>query len=336
MTLYTLNSYSNIYINYTSIILGGKIGAPKKWDLGREHGRFTDLLKSIAKYHSAYAWEEANWDWRQNPWKVPGRKIARENTGLGIKSPLRGRPSHKNTDLIRSVQFSHSVVSNSSKCCGLHHSRPPCPSPPPELTQTHVRRVGDAMQPPHPLSSRSPPIGDAMQPPHPLSSRSPPIFSLSQHQGLSNESVLWIRWLTYWSFSLSISPSNEYSGLISFRMDWLDLLAVQETLKSLLQHHSSKASVLWCSPFFMVQLSHPYMTIGKTIALMRWSFVGKVMPVLFNMLSRLVMTFLPRSKCLLISWLQHLCSVYVCLAALVGELDLKWALITSSPKVCWW
>ena len=120
----------------------------------------------------------------------------------------------------------------------------------------------------------------------------------------SNESVLCIRGPKYWSFSFSISPSNEYSGLISFRMDWLDLLAVQGTLKCLLQHHSSKASNLWCSAFFIVQLSHPYMTIGKTIALTRQTFVGRVMSLLFNMLSRLVIVFLPRSKHLLISWLQ--------------------------------
>ena len=120
----------------------------------------------------------------------------------------------------------------------------------------------------------------------------------------SNESALHIRWPKYWSFSFSIHPSNEHSELISFRMDWLDLLAVQGTHKSLLQHHSSKAPILWCSVFFIVQLSHQYMTTGKTIALNRWTFVGKVMSLLFNMLSRLVITFLPRSKCLLISWLQ--------------------------------
>src|SRR5574337_742085 len=120
----------------------------------------------------------------------------------------------------------------------------------------------------------------------------------------SNESVLSIRWPKYWSFSFSINPSNEYSGLISFRMDWFDLLAVQGTLKSLPQHHSSKASVLQCSAFFMVQLSHPYMTIGKTIALTIWTFVGKVMSLPLNMLSRSVTAFLPRSKHLLISWLQ--------------------------------
>ena len=120
----------------------------------------------------------------------------------------------------------------------------------------------------------------------------------------SNESVLRIRWPKYWSFSFSISPSNEYSGLISFRMDWLDLLAVQGTLKSLLQHHSSKVSILWCSAFFTVQFSHPYITNRKTIGLTRWTFVGKVMSLLFNMLSRLVITFLPRSKRLLISRLQ--------------------------------
>ena len=125
----------------------------------------------------------------------------------------------------------------------------------------------------------------------------------------SNESVLHIRWPNYWSFSFNISPSSEYSGLISFRVDWLDLFTVQGTLKSLLQHQSSKASVLWHSAFFIVQLSHPYMTAGKTIALTRWPFVCKVISLLFNMLSRLVMTFLPRSKCLLISWLQSPCAV---------------------------
>ena len=119
----------------------------------------------------------------------------------------------------------------------------------------------------------------------------------------SSESVLPIRWPKYWSFSFSINPSNEYSGLISFRMDWLDLLAVQGTLKNHLQHHSSKASVLQCSAFFIVQLSYPYMTTGKTVALIRWTFVSKVMSLFFNMLSRLVIAFLPRSKRLLISWL---------------------------------
>ena len=123
-------------------------------------------------------------------------------------------------------------------------------------------------------------------------------------RAFSNESVLCIRWPKYWSFSFSISPSNEYSGLISFRMDWLDLLAVQGTLKSLLQHHSPTASILWHSVCFIVQLSHPYMTTAKTIALTRWIFVGKVMSLLFNILSRLATAFLPRSKRLLNSWLQ--------------------------------
>ena len=120
----------------------------------------------------------------------------------------------------------------------------------------------------------------------------------------SSESTLRMRWPNYWSFSCSISPSNEHSGLVSFRMDWLDLLVVQGTLKSLLQHHSSKASILRCSAFFIVQLSHPYMTTGKTIALTRRTFVGKVVSLLLNMLSRLVITFLPRSKHHFISWLQ--------------------------------
>jgi len=155
------------------------------------------------------------------------------------------------------------------------------------FTQTHVHRVGDAIQPSHPLSPLF------LLPPIPPSIR---VFS--------NESTLRMRWPKYWSLGFSIIPSKEIPGLISFRMDWLDLLAVQGTLKSLLQQHSSKASILWCSAFFTVQLSHPYMTTGKTIALTRRTFVGKVMSLLLNMLSRLVITFLPRSKRLLISWLQ--------------------------------
>ena len=133
----------------------------------------------------------------------------------------------------------------------------------------------------------------------------PPIFP--SIRVFSNESAVCFRWPKYWSFSFNISPSNEHPGLISFRMDWLDLLAVQGTLKHL-QHHSSKASILWCSAFFIVHLSHPYMTTGKTIALTRRTFVDKVMSLLFNMLSRLVITFLQKSKRLLISWLQSPCS----------------------------
>ena len=185
------------------------------------------------------------------------------------------------------VQFSS--VSQSCPTLRPHesqHARPPCPSQLPELTQTHVHRVSDAIQPSHPLSSPSPPA------PNP-----------SQHQSLFHESTLRMRWPEYWSFSFSIIPSKEIPGLISFRMDWLDLLAIQGTLKSL-QHHSSKASILPRSAFFTVQLSHPYMTTGKTIALTRRTFVSKVMSLLFNMLSRLVINFLPRSKRLLISWLQ--------------------------------
>ena len=129
---------------------------------------------------------------------------------------------------------------------------------------------------------------------------SPQAFNLAQHHGLFK----WIRWPKYWSFSFSISPSNEYSGLISFKIDWFDLLALQGTLKSLLQHHSSKTSVLQCSAFFIAQLSYPYITIGKTIALTRWTLIGKVMSLLFNMLSRLVIASFPRSKRPLILWLQ--------------------------------
>ena len=168
---------------------------------------------------------------------------------------------------LQSVQSS--VVSDSLRPHGLQHTSFPVHHQLLEFTQTHVHWVGDAIQPSHPLSS-----------PSPLA------FNLSQHHGFSNESALHIRLTKYWSLSFSISPSNEHPGLISFRMDWLDLLAVQGTLKNLLQHHSSKASVLWCSAFFMVQLSHPYMTTGKTIALTRWAFDSRVMSQLFNMLSR--------------------------------------------------
>ena len=154
-----------------------------------------------------------------------------------------------------------------------------------EFTQTHAHRVGGAIQPSH-LLSPSPPA------PNPCSI-----------SGFSNESTLPMRWPKYWSFNFSISPSNEHPGLISFRMDWLDLLAVQGILKSLLQHHSSKASIFRCSTFFTVQLSHQYMNTGKTINLTRQMFFGKVVSLLFNTLSRLVITFLPRSKRLLIPWL---------------------------------
>ena len=153
-----------------------------------------------------------------------------------------------------------------------------------QFTQTYIHWVGDAIQPSHLLSSLLLP---------------PSIFP--SIRVFSNESVLHIRWPKYWSFSFNISPSSEYLGLISFRMDWWDLLAVQGTLKSLLQHHSSKASILWHSAIFTVQLSHPYMTTWKTIALTRWTFVGKVMFLYFNMLSKLVIAFLPRAKCVLIS-----------------------------------
>ena len=166
---------------------------------------------------------------------------------------------------------------NSTPGLPVHHQ-------PPEFTQTHVHRANDAIQPSHPLLSPSPPA------PNPSQHWS---FPMSQLFGE----------VKYWTFSFSISLSNEHPGLISFRMDWLDLLAVKGTLSSL-QHHSSKASILQYSAFFTVQLSHPYMTTGKTIALTRRTLVSKVMSLLLNILSRLVITFLPRSKCLLISWLQ--------------------------------
>ena len=191
--------------------------------------------------------------------------------------------------LTLSVQFSHSVMSDLLQCHGLQHIRPPCPSPTPGVY------------------SNSCPLSHSVMPSNHLILCCPLLLPPSIFPGirvLSNESVLHIRQPKYWSFSFSISPCSEYSGLISFRMDWLDLLIVQGTVKSLLQHHCSKASVLQCSAFFIVQLSHQYMTTGKTIALTRWTFADKVMSPLFNMLSRLVITFLSRSKCILISWLQ--------------------------------
>ena len=186
-------------------------------------------------------------------------------------------------------QFSSVTQLCPTLCHPMNHSTPGLPVHHQllEFIQTHAHQVGDAIQPSHPLLSPSPPA------PNP-----------SQHQGLFQESTLSMSWPKYWSFSFSISTSNEHPGLISFRMDWLDLLTVQGTLKSLLHHHSSKASILRCSAFFTVQLSHPYMTTGKTIALTRRTFVGKVISLLFNMLSRLVITFLPRSNCLLISLRQ--------------------------------
>ena len=182
------------------------------------------------------------------------------------------------------LQFSSVAQSCPTLCIPMNRSTPGLPvhHQLPEFTQTHSHRVSDTIQSFHPLSSH------LLLPPIPPSIR---VFS--------NESTLHMRWPKYWSFS--ISPSNEHPGLISFRMDWLDLLAVQGTLNSLLQHHSSKASIFQHSAFITAQLSYPYMDTGKTITLTRWTFVGKVMSLLFNTLSRLVITFLPRSKCLLIS-----------------------------------
>ena len=180
-------------------------------------------------------------------------------------------------------------MSDSLQPHGLQHARPPCPSPTPRVYSNSC-----------PLNQWCHPTKHLILC-HPLLLL-PSIFP--NIRVFSNESALCIRWPKYWSFSFNISPSNEHSGLISFRMDWLDLLAVQGTLKSLLQHHSSKASMLQCSAFFIIQLSYPYKTTGKIITLTRWTFVGKVMSLLFNMLSRLVITFLPRIKRLLISWLQ--------------------------------
>ena len=205
--------------------------------------------------------------------------------GTGLKKDLLSQFS--------SVHFSCSVVSDSLLPRESQHARPPCPSQTPKsllkLMPIELVIPSSHLILCHPL---------LLLPPIPPSIK---IFS--------NESTLHMRWPKYWTFSFSISPSNEHPGLICFRMEWLDLLAVQGTLKSLLQHHSSKASIFQCSAFFTVQLSHPYMTTGKTIALTRWTFVGKVMSLLFNMLSRLVITFLSRIQALLISWLQSISAV---------------------------
>ena len=181
-----------------------------------------------------------------------------------------------------------------------------------QSTQTHVDQVSDAIQPSHPLSSPS-----------------PPALNLSSIRVFSNESALHMRWPKYWSFSFNISPSNEHAGLITFRMDLLDLLEVQGTLESLLQHHSSKASILRCSIFFTVQLSHPYMTTGKTIALIRQTFVGKIMSLLFTILSRLVIAFFPRNKHLLISWLQSPSAVILEPPQIMSA-----TVSTVSPSIC--
>ena len=193
--------------------------------------------------------------------------------------------------IISLVQFSHSVLSNALSPHESQHDRPPCPSPTP---RGYSNSCPSWVMPSSHLILCRPLL---LLPPIPPSIR---VFS--------DESTLRMKWPKYWSFSFSISihsPSNEHPGLISFRMDWLDLLAVQGTLKSLLLHHSSKTSILWCPAFFIVQLLHPYMTTGKTIALTRRTFAGKVMSLLFNMQSRLVITLLPRSKHLLIYGCNH-------------------------------
>ena len=211
-----------------------------------------------------------------------------------------------------SVQFSRSVMSDSLRPHELQHA------------QASLSII-NSRSPPKPMS-----IESVMTSNHLILCRPlllPSIFPTIRV--FSNESGLGIRWPKYWSFSFNISPSNEHPGLISFRMNWLDLLAVQGTLKSLLQHHSSKASILWRSAFLIVQLSHPYMTTGKTIALTRRIFVDIVMSLLFNMLSRLVITFLPRSKRLLISWLKSP-SVLI-----LEPRKIKSAIVsTISPSIC--
>ena len=211
-------------------------------------------------------------------------------------------------------QSGQSLSCNSLRPHGLLHARPPCPSATPGASCSNSCPSSWEMPSNHLTLC------------HPLLLL-PSVFP--SIRVFFNESILHIRWPKYWSFSFSISPSSEYSGLISFRMDWLDLLAVQGTLQSLPQHHSSKASVIQHSAFFMVQLSHPYMTTRKSIALTRWTFGSKVMFLLFNMLSRLVITFLPRSMHLLISWLQSPSTV------ILEPKKVKSVTVSSvSPSIC--
>ena len=215
-------------------------------------------------------------------------------------------------DTISSVQFSCSVMSNSLRPHEPQYARPPCPLPTPGVHPN-----------PCPLCQWCHPT---------ISSCRPLLLLLSIFTSIrvfSNESALPIRWTKYWSFSFNISPSNEHPRLISFRMDWLDLLAVQGTLKSLLQHHNSKASILLHSAFYIVQLSHPYMTTGKIIPLTRQTFVGKVMSLLLNMLSRLAITSLPRSKRLLISCLQSPSAVILEAPKIKSD-----TVSTVSPSIC--
>ena len=216
-----------------------------------------------------------------------------------------------------SVQFSRSVVSDSLRPHESQHSRPPCPSSTPGVHSDS-----------HPSSKWCHPAISSSVIPFSSCPQSPPASVFS------NESALRMRWPKYWSFSFSIIPSKEIPGLISFRMDWLDLLAVQGTLKNLLQHHSSKASILRHSAFFTLQLSHPYMTTGKTIALTRRTLVSKVMSLLLNMLSSLVITFLPRSKRLLISWLQSPSAVLLEPPKIIKTLSIYWKMwICFSHKI---
>ena len=211
-------------------------------------------------------------------------KLKEESEKAGLK--LNIQKAIMATSPISSVHFSRSVVSDSLRPHVLQHARPPCPSPTPGVHSDS-----------RPWSQWCHPAISSLC--HPLLLLPPIPHSIIV---FSNESTLRMRWP--WNFSFSIIPSKEIPGLISFRMDWLDLLSVQGTLKSLLQCHSSKASILWCSAFFTVQLSHPYTTTGKTTALTRWAFTSKVMSLLFNMLCRFVIAFLPRSKHVLISWWQ--------------------------------
>ena len=255
---------------------------------------WTPSTKWRAYFSPKNCWQEANWEnssnvsmWLLSVMKSKGwyRQQKQKNKGWNVSTK-------ETSDLLfctYSVQFS-SVTQLCPMLCD------------PWIIAYHASlSITNSRSPPKPMPIKSVMAFSHLILCHPLLLLPPTPPSI---RVFSNESTLRMRWPKYWSFSFNISPSNEHPGLISFRVDWLDLLAVQGTLKSLLQHHNSKAYIFQHSAFFIVQLSHPYMTTGKTIALTRWTFVGKVLSLLFNMLSRLVITFLPRSKHLLISWLQ--------------------------------
>ena len=271
--------------------MGRSWGLMECWVIECGPGWFKFLMRVTEVENQGKVCDRKWTHWLWVAWGIP-RGLVLLAVGHG-RLKLKGKVQDLSLTIsVSSVQFSHSVVSDSLLPHGLYHARLPCPSPTPGAYSNSCPSSWWC----HPTISSCRPL---LLPPSILHS-----IRVFSNESVWKWTMYWVRWPKYWSFSFSISPSNEYSGLISFRMDWLDLFVIQGTLKSLLHHHSSKASILRHSTFFIVQLSHLYTTTGKTINLTRQTFVGEVMSLLFNMLSKLVRAFLPRSKCLLISWLQ--------------------------------